>query len=195
MKYLIITCSICTLFAGCSTRPAVQVHDKRADSIQNSLSGHDHVNWIIKEFPSMGIQVEVPKESYVDDQFLNSSKPPIALYINLYPVRAARYLLADTQWLLSIKIERMKKEEFDKEIVNLWRGRSDEEKRFWQWKFSFTPKLQQFNDDKVFYFRRDIACSNGDILSMYGELIRSYQGKSKEANEVAIRIFDSVNVK
>lgn len=195
MKPLLLALTL-GLLTGCES-PEVNTRDSfvrtaRAENlpINTALKRTAYQRWAAREFPGLGAHVEFPSNAYV---IAKHDEEQHLLFISLHPLKPPGFILAEPQYLLTVTLKRKSKEQFVKDLNDPFRRNSDE---FWEWMAKKHASVSRRDVKAVSYFRKDVECKNGDVITLYAELINIYESGFpiylQDDDQAVQRMFDSV---
>ena len=145
--------------------------------------------WQVKHSQAVGVQVEVPADicGYAE-------APNIGLAIQLHTVPAPRFVLDDKKCLMDIKIERKKKDDFEREIALPVGRRKDDAD--WKWLYARHDSIDRRQQGLYTVYRYDFDCRGGDVVTTLTNVTNVYErGTSlyeKEDDAIVRRILGSL---
>src|SRR5438552_1580731 len=129
--------------------------------------------WETKRATATGVQVDVPTDlcGFLDDAALGA-------VIRLHTLPPPPGVLDDKRCLLEMKIERMKKDVFERERASdsLKTATNDPNAAYWTWNLHRHNAISRFDDPKYAYYRYDLDCPAGDVVWTRTSVMKVYEG-------------------
>lgn len=149
--------------------------------------------WETRRSPTSGIEVAVPRDlcGFVDE-------PTLGVTISLHTVHRQRGVLDDKKCLMQIEIERMNQQRFDKERGPAALSIEDDhpKAKYWRWDLQRHHMISRFDEREFTYYRYDVECSDGDLLTARATVANVYEGNvslyDKEDDAFVRRILRSL---
>ncbi|MFZ2490370.1 MAG: hypothetical protein WA208_02700 [Thermoanaerobaculia bacterium] len=115
--------------------------------------------------PALGIQIEIPRDAEVD------SDRSFGLTVRLHGVPPGTLELADTQYLVTVKVERTSESTYTENLDSLRRNVPRTPNTEWRyWMEERHPTISELDRGEFSYYRYDTACSGDELLRADVEL-------------------------
>lgn len=112
--------------------------------------------WKVRTFFDIGMRIDIPRNATVD------SDPAFGLAVRLHPVSARGLHVAETQYLVTLKAERMSRSAFHE--PNAGSTPAAREKQWEQWTEARHEQLSVFEEGEVSFYRYDARCAGDEVL-------------------------------
>lgn len=155
--------------AGCE-RP---MGNEKQLSVKQRLHRSGREGWETRKSRALGIELGVPR-----DLCAFADAPELGMAIDLHTLDRPRNTLADKKCLLRLKIERLRKNDFEQRVKEWTMSTGDdaaENVRYWSWRSQRHVVVSRFDEDAHTYYRYDVECANGDIASTSTAVTNVYE--------------------
>lgn len=115
--------------------------------------------WNVKTFADIGMRMDVPRGAKVD------SDPSFGLIVWLHAVRPAALRIAETQYLLTFKAERVPLSEFSERLQSFPQTAPGTPEKQWErWVEERHEKISVLEQGDVSFYRYDAKCAGDEVL-------------------------------
>ena len=168
MALLIAIVFISVVGLACQRTPVSSGDRGAGMPIAESLRRSGNTSWEVKQSTRTGIQVETPTDlcGFTDE-------PTLGMAILMHTLPPPSGVLDDKKCLLEMRIERMKRETFERErMVVTGRYKDDPS---WKWMHTRHDSIDRRNEGQYTLFRYDLDCPNGDVIYTLTNVTNVYE--------------------